>query len=69
MFRTSYHTALTKITYGGKGLSSGGINDEVVLFDSGSSYTYFPKRAYNELVAEVSCMKIDSCKLAFCMLL
>ncbi|XP_027168254.1 aspartyl protease APCB1 [Coffea eugenioides] len=52
-FITSYHTALTKITYGGKGLSSGGINDEVVLFDSGSSYTYFPKRAYNELVAEL----------------
>ncbi|KAL3512264.1 hypothetical protein ACH5RR_024981 [Cinchona calisaya] len=52
-FINSYHTELTKISYGGKGLTSSGTNNGLVVFDSGSSYTYFPKQAYNELVTKL----------------
>lgn len=31
-----------------------GVPDGQVVFDSGSSYTYFPQQAYSDLVASVS---------------
>lgn len=54
--RNSYHAEVTKISYGGKQISLGitGNGLRRVVFDSGSSYTYFPKQAYNDLVANVS---------------
>lgn len=45
---------MTKISYGGKQLSLGGDGFGSAVFDSGSSYTYFTKEAYNDLVASVS---------------
>lgn len=52
-FMNSYRAEVTKISYGGKQLSSGGTGDGFgsAIFDSGSSYTYFTKEAYNDLVA------------------
>lgn len=45
-----------KLNYGSSPLSLGGQDRRVrgVVFDSGSSYTYFPKEAYSELVSSVS---------------
>ncbi|CAK7349750.1 unnamed protein product [Dovyalis caffra] len=51
-----YHTEIVKLHYGSSALSLGGVESRVkhILFDSGSSYTYFPKEAYSGLVASVS---------------
>ncbi|KAJ6340148.1 hypothetical protein OIU77_007989 [Salix suchowensis] len=51
-----YHTKVVKLSYGNSPLSLGGMESRVkhVLFDSGSSYTYFPKEAYSELVASLN---------------
>ncbi|XWS48310.1 hypothetical protein CRYUN_Cryun13aG0064600 [Craigia yunnanensis] len=51
-----YHTQLVKINYGSSSLSLGGQYSNIgrVVFDSGSSYTYFTKQAYAELVASLS---------------
>lgn len=50
-----YQTEILGINYGNRPLSSDG-HSKVgkVVFDSGSSYTYFPKEAYLDLVASVS---------------
>ncbi|PIA63582.1 hypothetical protein AQUCO_00201138v1 [Aquilegia coerulea] len=50
---TSYHTKMVKIAYGAEFLSLGGLDNNLgrVVFDSGSSYTYFMKGAYSSLVA------------------
>ncbi|XP_065860710.1 aspartyl protease APCB1 [Euphorbia lathyris] len=49
----SYYTEVMKLKYGSSPLSLGGQDRRVrrILFDSGSSYTYFTKEAYSELVA------------------
>ncbi|KAG8654318.1 hypothetical protein MANES_05G138500v8 [Manihot esculenta] len=51
----SYQTEIMKLNYGSSQLSLGGQDRRVrgVVFDSGSSYTYFPKEAYSELVSSV----------------
>ncbi|KAK8587175.1 hypothetical protein V6N13_086179 [Hibiscus sabdariffa] len=51
-----YHTQLVKINYGSSSLSLGGQDRNIgrVVFDSGSSYTYFTKQAYDELVSSLS---------------
>ncbi|KAK8710480.1 hypothetical protein V6N13_145801 [Hibiscus sabdariffa] len=51
-----YHTQLVKINYGSSYLSLGGQDRNIgrVVFDSGSSYTYFTKQAYAELVSSLS---------------
>ncbi|XWS60936.1 hypothetical protein CRYUN_Cryun07bG0081600 [Craigia yunnanensis] len=51
-----YHTQLVKINYGRSSLRLGGQDNSIrrVVFDSGSSYTYFTKQAYAELVASLS---------------
>ncbi|WCJ21978.1 Eukaryotic aspartyl protease family protein [Euphorbia peplus] len=48
----SYYTEVMKLKYGSSLLSLGGQVRRVrrVVFDSGSSYTYFTKEAYSELV-------------------
>lgn len=60
MFRNLYQTEVLKMSYGGKGLSldnpRGG--QGIVIFDSGSSYTYFTGRAYKDLVSIVSSIAI-----------
>lgn len=60
MFRNLYQTEVLKMSYGGKDLSldspRGG--QGVVVFDSGSSYTYFSGRAYKDLVSIVSSITI-----------
>lgn len=50
----AYRAELTKITYGGKQLDLRN-KDPVrsLLFDSGSSYTYFAQKAYSDLVANL----------------
>ncbi|XP_048226830.1 aspartyl protease APCB1 isoform X2 [Ricinus communis] len=52
----SYQTQIMKLNYGSGPLSLGGQERRVrrIVFDSGSSYTYFTKEAYSELVASVS---------------
>lgn len=42
------------MSYGNNPLSLGEKSGRRVLFDTGSSYTYFPEQAYSELVASVS---------------
>ncbi|XWS48311.1 hypothetical protein CRYUN_Cryun13aG0064600 [Craigia yunnanensis] len=56
VFGEFYHTQLVKINYGSSSLSLGGQYSNIgrVVFDSGSSYTYFTKQAYAELVASLS---------------
>ncbi|XP_052877493.1 aspartyl protease APCB1 isoform X4 [Gossypium arboreum] len=51
-----YHTQLVKINYGSSSLSLGAKDSDKagVVFDSGSSYTYFTKQAYAELVSSLS---------------
>ncbi|EOY21001.1 hypothetical protein QUC31_007137 [Theobroma cacao] len=51
-----YHTQIVKINYGSSSLSLGRQHSSIgrVVFDSGSSYTYFMKQAYAELVASLS---------------
>ncbi|KAE8694219.1 Eukaryotic aspartyl protease family protein, putative isoform 2 [Hibiscus syriacus] len=51
-----YCTQLVKINYGSSSLSLGGQDRNIgsVVFDSGSSYTYFTKQAYDELVSSLS---------------
>ncbi|OMO58826.1 Peptidase A1 [Corchorus capsularis] len=51
-----YYTEILKINYGSSSLSLGGRSNNIgrVVFDSGSSYTYFSKKAYDELVTSLS---------------
>ncbi|KAL6994873.1 hypothetical protein U1Q18_005010 [Sarracenia purpurea var. burkii] len=48
-----YDTKVIKMSYGNRKLSFGGLDDGLrrVVFDSGSSYTYFTKQAYSDLVS------------------
>ncbi|XP_052180040.1 aspartyl protease APCB1 isoform X2 [Diospyros lotus] len=50
-----YHSEIVKMNYGNKKLSLGGKDDgpRWVVFDSGSSYTYFTKKAYSDLIASL----------------
>ncbi|XP_021905719.1 aspartyl protease APCB1 [Carica papaya] len=48
-----YHTEIMKMSYGNNPLSLGEKSGRRVLFDTGSSYTYFPEQAYSELVASL----------------
>ncbi|KAJ8752760.1 hypothetical protein K2173_007070 [Erythroxylum novogranatense] len=47
-----YHTEIVKLNYGRTPLSLGSRMGKIV-FDSGSSYTYFPKETYTQLIASV----------------
>ncbi|KAM7278198.1 hypothetical protein ACFE04_005332 [Oxalis oulophora] len=47
-----YHGKIVKMSYGSSQLSLGGQVNRAV-FDTGSSYTYFPKEAYDELIASL----------------
>ncbi|KAK4766085.1 hypothetical protein SAY87_007727 [Trapa incisa] len=51
-----YQSNIMKMKYGSTSLRLGPRDGEVgrVVFDSGSSYTYFTKQAYSDLVASVS---------------
>ncbi|XVF53931.1 hypothetical protein PTKIN_Ptkin05aG0139900 [Pterospermum kingtungense] len=51
-----YHTEIVKINYGSSFLSLGGQYSNIarVVFDSGSSYTYFTKETYAALVTSLS---------------
>lgn len=53
MFRNSYLTGVETLTYGNKVLSLDGWRKGhgKIVFDSGSSYTYFTELAYADLVA------------------
>lgn len=52
-FREVYQMQVSKVSYGNGMLSSDGRVGKV-LFDTGSSYTYFPNKAYSHLVKSVS---------------
>lgn len=60
LFRNSYLTEVSKLSWGSKQLTLDGMNNGAgrVVFDSGSSYTYFPRLAYSDLVATVSSFKM-----------
>ncbi|KAI3407886.1 Peptidase A1 domain-containing protein [Psidium guajava] len=47
-----YHTEILKVKYGSSSLNLGGQNSGLgrIVFDTGSSYTYFSKQAYSNLV-------------------
>ncbi|XP_024005944.1 aspartyl protease APCB1 isoform X1 [Eutrema salsugineum] len=51
---------VTKVSYGNGMLSLSGENGRIgkVLFDTGSSYTYFPKKAYSQLVTSLQEVKL-----------
>ncbi|KAJ9677046.1 hypothetical protein PVL29_022171 [Vitis rotundifolia] len=51
----NYHTQIMKISHGSRQLSLGRQDGRTgrVVFDSGSSYTYFPKESYYDLVASL----------------
>ena len=53
-----------KISHGSRQLSLGRQDGrtERVVFDTGSSYTYFPKEAYYALVASVSSLILSRMK-------
>ncbi|KAK6921155.1 Xylanase inhibitor, N-terminal [Dillenia turbinata] len=50
-----YHTEVMKIGYGNGRLNAGNLDNTVghVVFDSGSSYTYFTKQAYSSLISHL----------------
>eukprot|EP00262_Sarcandra_glabra_P004494 TRINITY_DN1557_c0_g1_i1.p1 TRINITY_DN1557_c0_g1~~TRINITY_DN1557_c0_g1_i1.p1 ORF type:complete len:559 (-),score=68.28 TRINITY_DN1557_c0_g1_i1:277-1953(-) len=50
-----YHAKVSKITFGGQQLGLGGMGNNVgrVVFDSGSTYSYFTKEAYTSLIASL----------------
>ena len=56
LFRDFYHSEIMKMNYGSRRLRLGVPDSSVgpVIFDSGSSYTYFLQQAYSDLVASVS---------------
>lgn len=56
MSRNSYQTEVLKVNYGSRQLGLGNFRDGQgrLIFDSGSSYSYFTVEAYNNLVNMVS---------------
>ncbi|ESR54185.1 Aspartyl protease APCB1 [Citrus sinensis] len=60
-FMELYHTEILKINYGSSPLNLGARNSQVgwALFDTGSSYTYFTKQAYSELIASLKEVSSD----------
>ncbi|KAG2664505.1 hypothetical protein I3843_16G081200 [Carya illinoinensis] len=48
-----YRTEIVRMNYGSRILRLG-VPDGQVVFDSGSSYTYFPQQAYSDLVASLN---------------
>ncbi|KAM7483014.1 hypothetical protein LguiB_007597 [Lonicera macranthoides] len=54
-YMNSYLTEVSKVTCGSKQLTLDGMNNGAgrVVFDSGSSFTYFSRQAYSDLVATV----------------
>lgn len=49
-----YRTEIQKVSYGGLQLGVGGKGGKIqVIFDSGSSYTYFPDEAYTNLISSL----------------
>lgn len=55
----SYVTEVSKISYGNKKLSLNGLDNGHVIFDSGSSFTYFTKQAYADLVTTLQSVFTD----------
>lgn len=55
LFRDLYHTEIVGIDHGSSSLQLGAQGGRVrrIVFDSGSSYTYFTKEAYTDLVDSV----------------
>ncbi|KAL8056699.1 hypothetical protein ABFX02_04G136100 [Erythranthe guttata] len=58
----SYHTELLKVSYGSKQITLGNIGKGQggLIFDTGSSYTYFTEQAYNDLVNMLNDISSDS---------
>lgn len=56
MFRNFYQAELMKMNYGSKELQLGKARDGkgTVVFDSGSTYTYFTNQGYKALISMVS---------------
>ena len=54
-YRNFYEAEIARISYGGKkiSLAQSVVAAGRVIFDSGSSYTYFPKQAYADLILSV----------------
>ncbi|KAK9106893.1 hypothetical protein Syun_022904 [Stephania yunnanensis] len=48
-----YQSKIVKINYGKLSLGPSDIDRTQVVFDTGSSYTYFPKEAYSSLISSV----------------
>lgn len=56
MSRNSYQTEIMKVNYGSRQIGLGNVKSgqRRIVFDSGSSYSYFTEEAYNNLVTIVS---------------
>lgn len=54
MYSNLYQAQLMKMNYGGKELRLGRDGQGTVVFDSGSTYTYFTDQAYKALISMVS---------------
>jgi hypothetical protein len=65
LFRDSYHTVIVRMNYGSRLLKFGVADSRAgrVVFDSGSSFTYFTQQAYSDLVASVSVLSTASWKV------
>uniref|UniRef100_A0A161ZS97 Peptidase A1 domain-containing protein n=1 Tax=Daucus carota subsp. sativus TaxID=79200 RepID=A0A161ZS97_DAUCS len=55
----AYVAEVSKISYGNTKLSLNGLDNGHVIFDSGSSYTYFTKQAYADLVTTLQSVSND----------
>ncbi|KAL8111093.1 aspartyl protease APCB1 [Apium graveolens] len=55
----SYVAEVSKISYGNNKLSLNGLDNGHVIFDSGSSFTYFTKQAYADLVTTLQSVSTD----------
>jgi len=55
VFRKHYSPGFAELTFGRK---TTGVENLVVVFDSGSSYTYFSSQAYYTLISLVRIVKI-----------
>lgn len=55
----SYVAEVSKIYYGHNKLSLNGLDNGHVIFDSGSSFTYFTKQAYEDLITTLQSVSTD----------
>lgn len=61
MSRNSYQAEITEVNYGSRQIDLGDVKarQRNIIFDTGSSYSYFPEEAYNNLVTLVRILRVS----------